>query len=552
MLKSLYIDNIAVIEHAEPAFSFGLNILTGETGAGKSIIVDSINAILGERTSRDLIRKGANSATIVAVFDDVSDYCKNVLKSYDVCDDNGEYIISRTLTLSGKNTCKINGLPVNTSTLKEIGKHLITIHGQHDNQLLLNPDNHIVFIDNFAKNTHLIDDYKKSFTEFKNIRRQLKNIIDNEELKSARLDILKFNVSELTAAYISVGEVEELKTKLTLLENHEKINKVLSQIINTNDSENQNFITQISNISVQLLKYSEFSKELNQLSDKLSNIVYDLHGVVDDSNKIIASHNFDENELENTQNRLDFLNSLLRKHSTDEAGLIKLLNEQEDELQKIEFDYNNKSELELRLVELQEELIEKAKKITNSRKSAASKLTKQVCEVLEFLDMGGVGFEVNFNKGSYTACGCDVLEFLISTNKGQDLLPLAKIASGGELSRIMLAIKSVLADTDTIDTLIFDEIDTGISGRAARKIGIQLKNVSKSRQVLCITHLAQIAAMADNHLLILKNQNDTTVSTVVKQIDGEERILEVARIMSGSEITDNLYNSAKELIESEI
>ena len=552
MLKSLYIDNIAVIEHAEPVFSSGLNILTGETGAGKSIIVDSINAILGERTSRDLIRNGSNNARIVAVFDNVSKECREVFENYEIYDDNGSYIISRTLSLSGKNTCKINNIPVNTIVLKEIGKHLITIHGQHDNQLLLSAENHIFFVDNFAKNKDLIDDYKKSFNEFKEVRKQLKNIVDNEEIKAQRLDILKFNVNELNLADIRPGEVEELKTRLILLENYEKIEKILNRISNSNEADGSSYVTTLSNVSTSLLKYNDFSKELGKLNDKINNVVYELYDILEDSEKILSSFGNNETELENTRNRLDLINSLMRKHNTTEEGLLKLKNEQQNELEKIEFDNNNKVNLENKLVELQEQLIRKAKKITNSRKEAANILATQVCNVLEFLDMGGVTFEVSFSSGSYTSNGCDTLEFLISTNKGQESLPLAKIASGGELSRIMLAIKSVLADVDTIDTLIFDEIDTGISGKAARKIGIQLKNVSKLRQVLCITHLAQIAAMADNHLLIVKNQNENSVSTIVKQIENEERILEVARIMSGSEITDNLYNSAKELVESEI
>ncbi len=550
MLKELLINNIAVIEDAEAVFNDGFNVLTGETGAGKSIIVDSINAVLGERTSRDLIRSECDKARVIAVFDNVSEPCKLALKELDVEDDGGQYIVQRTITSSGKNNCRINGVPVNTLALKEVGKYLINIHGQHDNQQLLSVENHCKFLDAFAENDALLDDYKNSFDEFREVRKQLKTVIDLEAQMSSRIEILKFQINELENADIKVGEAASIKERITVLENSEKLNSALD-IISGSDVSDSNYLTELESAEAKLIKLNGLSNDIDAFTNKLSSAILELKSLQIDSKKLTDIMHFDPEELEMLQNRLDFLHTLMRKYDGDEQGLLNSLENFKSQLDEINVNTENKIEFENRLVELQNQLIKKAKALSKSRLKASEKLSNEVCEVLKFLNMENVTFKVNMVEGSYNSTGTDRVEFLISTNKGQSLMPLSKIASGGELSRIMLAIKSVLADKDNVDTLIFDEIDTGISGRAARKIGVQLKNVSKLRQVICITHLAQIAALADNHLLITKAQKDNATYTSVKSIIGDERIHEVARIMSGSDITENLYNTAKELIENE-
>ena len=550
MLKELLINNIAVIEDAEAVFNDGFNVLTGETGAGKSIIVDSINAVLGERTSRDLIRSECDKARVIAIFDNVSEPCKLALKELDVEDDGGQYIVQRTITSSGKNNCRINGVPVNTLALKEVGKYLINIHGQHDNQQLLSVENHCKFLDAFAENDALLDDYKNSFDEFREVRKQLKTVINLETQMSSRIEILKFQINELENADIKVGETATIKERITVLENSEKLNSALD-IISGSDVSDSNYLTELESAEAKLIKLNGLSDDIDAFTNKLSSAILELKSLQIDSKKLTDIMHFDPEELEMLQNRLDFLHTLMRKYDGDEQDLLNSLENFKSQLDEINVNTENKIEFENRLVELQNQLIKKAKALSKSRLKASEKLSNEVCEVLKFLDMENVTFKVNMVEGSYNSTGTDRVEFLISTNKGQSLMPLSKIASGGELSRIMLAIKSVLADKDNVDTLIFDEIDTGISGRAARKIGVQLKNVSKLRQVICITHLAQIAALADNHLLITKAQKDNATYTSVKSIIGDERIHEVARIMSGSDITENLYNTAKELIENE-
>lgn len=550
MLKSLHIENIAVIEKTDIDISRGFNVLTGETGAGKSIIVDSINAVLGERTSRDLIRGECDKARVVAVFDNVSEPCKKALSELDIEADGGQYIVQRTITSSGKNNCRINGVPVNTLALKEVGKYLINIHGQHDNQQLLNVENHCKFLDAYAENEALLNDYKRCFDTFRDIRKQLKNVIDLESQLASRVEILKFQVKELEIAEISVGEVSALKDKITVLENSEKLNTALD-VISGSEVSDSHYLTELESAEAKLIKLNGISSEIDSFTNKLSSVILELKALQTESKKLTDIMCFDPEELETLQNRLDFLHTLMRKYDGDEQDLINSLDNFRAQLNEINVNIENKQELEGKLVDLQNQLIEKAKILSVSRQKASEKLSAEVCDVLKFLDMENVTFKVQISEGSYNSTGSDRVEFLISTNKGQSLMPLSKVASGGELSRIMLAIKSVLADKDNVDTLIFDEIDTGISGRAARKIGVQLKKVSKLRQVICITHLAQIAALADNHLLISKAQKDDATYTSVTAITGDERIGEVARIMSGSEITENLYNTAKELIENE-
>lgn len=552
MLVNLIINNIAVIENAEPVFENGLNVLTGETGAGKSIIVDSINAVLGERTSKDIIRTGCDKAQVVAVFEDVSDYCKSIFNEYGIDEDNGQYIFQRTLSAQGKTTCRVNGIPVNTAVLKDLGKYLINIHGQHDNQLLLDAENHVNYLDAFAENSALLNDYQASFKRFKEVRKELMRLMELQSSREEQLELLRFQHDELENADIKAGEIEALKSSISAMENHEALSEALTRFVSllSDDEENSPF-SKLKLGSVELGKLSDKVKETAKLSDRFTSLIYELSDVKDEAADILDNLEFNAENLENSRNRLDFLYSLMRKYGNSEEKMLAHLEECRKNLKDFEITEGNIPKLEEELVSIQNQLIEKAKKLSDSRMTAAKKLSHEICGILKFLNMEDVEFEVVNNVGNYNSLGTDRIEFYITANRGQQKMPLSKVASGGELSRIMLSIKSVLADKDNVDTLIFDEIDTGISGRAARKIGIQLKRVSKLRQVICITHLAQIAAIADNHMQIKKESRGGNTYTSVDCLLGDDRIREVARIMSGSDITENLYNTAKELIESE-
>ncbi len=552
MLQNLIINNIAVIENAEPVFENGLNVLTGETGAGKSIIVDSINAILGERTSRDIIRTGCDKAQVVAVFQDVSEFCKSVFSDYGIEEDNGQYIFQRTLSTQGKTVCRVNGIPVNTVVLKDIGKYLINIHGQHDNQLLLNPENHITYLDAYAENSALLTDYQASFKRFKEIRKELVKLMEIHSSQQEQLELLKFQYEELEAADIKPGEIDTLKASISAMENHESLQKTLLYFTNLlSDDEDGGAVSKLKHGNAELLRLSDQHQGVAKLKERYSSLLYELSDIKEDAANILNNLEFNYETLENYRNRLDFLYSLMRKYGNSEEKMLEYFSECGQRLKEMEITEGNIPQLEKTLITVQNELIEKAKALSVSRTSAAKKLSAEICDILKFLNMEDVEFEVANTEGNYNSFGTDRIEFFISANKGQQKMPLSKVASGGELSRIMLSIKSVLADKDNVDTLIFDEIDTGISGRAARKIGIQLKRVSKLRQVICITHLAQIAAIADNHMQISKETKGNNTYTSVCTLTGDDRIHEVARIMSGSDITDNLYNTAKELIESE-
>lgn len=548
MLKSLKINNIAVIENAQAVFSHGFNVLTGETGAGKSIIVDSINAILGERTSRDLIRRGTDKATVVAVFCDVSDYCRELMTSYDIEEDCGEYVIQRIISENGKGSSRINGIPVNNKTLREIGHNLISIHGQHDSQSLLNPENHCNYLDSFAENSTEIDEYKAAFKYFSEVRRKLKTVIETENDLKEKFDLLSFQTSELSAANLKIGETEELKEEIRLLENSENVISALGAF-GADFSDDADVTEVLDNILNGITKVAGYSEDVKNISDKLTDIVYELKALKSDAAEISEKLGNNARSLDEKRARLHYISTLKTKYNRDEKELVRYLEDCKKQLESINNNDTERRFLESEIVSAQQKLILSAEKLTNSRKKASKKLASDICNVLKLLDMEDVVFLVDIKEVPYNKNGKDFAEFFISANKGQSLMPLSKVASGGELSRIMLAIKSVIADKDRVDTLIFDEIDTGISGRAARKVGLQLKKVSDVRQVICITHLAQIAALADNHLLISKKSHDNATYTSVTPIADDERINELARIMSGTDITENLFNTAKELLE---
>lgn len=550
MLKYLHIENIAVIEHNEIEFSDGFNVLTGETGAGKSIVIDAINAVLGERTSKDLIRTGCDSAEVSAVFGNISKQNIDYLSDYDIApDEDGNIIITRKLSLSGKGFIKINGKPSTAGTLKDISAYLINIHGQHDNQALLNPEKHCGFLDAVAENSDLIEEYYHEFRELNRIRKVLNSIQLDTEEKERKTELLKYQINELETADIKIGETEELRKKLKIAESYEEtvkaLNNVSGMLGGNDDTEG---VLSLLNQSIKLLsrlKGDDFNGSLDSLQGALS-AVTDASAEV---NAFLNNSDFSLLDVNAINQRLDTLTRLMLKYGNNEEAMLQFLENARTELSGIEFSEKRITELENLLDLSTERLINKAKSLTLSRTKAAERFERDVANVLEFLNMPNVRFKVDIKQGRYTKNGCDTVEFLISANVGEALKPLHKIASGGELSRTMLAIKSSLLDKDSVDTMIFDEIDTGISGFAADKVGTQLKKVAKCRQVICVTHLAQIAALADNHLLIEKTAMHGSTYTNVSALDYEGRIKEVARIMSGTDITDNLYKSAKELID---
>ena len=550
MLKFLHIENIAVIEMCDIELTDGFNVLTGETGAGKSIVIDAINAVLGERTSKDLIRSGCDSAEVSALFGDLSGETLKTLESQDIFpDEDGNILITRKLSLNGKGLIKINGRPYTASALKEIASNLINIHGQHDNQALLNPEKHCGFVDAVAENEILRADYYNEFKALNKIRKELNALVTDEDEKQRKTELLKYQINELETADIKLGEIDELKAKLQIAEDFEKNIKAFSTTAGLlgGDSDTDGIITKLRIAKKMLTSLqNETAKKAGDSIAEIISKAEDVLSVVGDFTDSLSDGYQNPDEI---NARLDFLYRLMVKYGNSEQKMLEFCENARAELDNITFADKRADELADELEKSKERLISKGAALSENRKQWAKKFSQSVCEVLEQLNMAGVKFVTEITPDRYTALGCDKVEFKISANKGEDLKPLHKIASGGELSRVMLSIKSALLGKDNIGTMIFDEIDSGLSGFAADKVGIQLKKVASERQVICITHLAQIAAQADNHLLIEKGVEDGRTKTKVTPLDRENRIKEIARIMSGKEITQNIYNSAKELLD---
>lgn len=553
MLKFLHIENIAVIESCDIDFSNGFNVLTGETGAGKSIVIDSINAVLGERTSRDLIRNGCETAEVSAVFGNLESHTKKILCEFDVVpDEDGNILITRRLSLTGKGFIKINGKPISATTLKEIAKNLINIHGQHDSQALLDPEKHCGFIDAVAMNEAIQNEYYKEFKNLNKIRRELQALHMDEDEKLHRIDLLKYQIQELENADIKVGEIEELKSKLAIAEDYEKnLLAFRNAFILFSGTEDSNGIISDLKESAKLLNGVK-NETAQKSSEAIIELISKAEDITDGIDSFLDSLQAERIRPDEINQRLDLLHGFMLKYGNDEEAMLRFLSNAREELDAITFSDQREEELAEELQLSKERLVELGQKLTESRKSAAAGFDKKVCEILGFLNMPGVSFNTDITSGRYTSHGCDVVEFKICTNQGETAKPLHKIASGGELSRIMLAIKSAFLGKDSVDTLIFDEIDTGISGYAADKVGIQLKKLAQSCQVICITHLAQIAARANDHLLIEKKVQNGRTETGVIPLSGELRIQEIARIMSGTQMTQSVYNSAKEMLERNI
>lgn len=549
MLTSLKIENVAIIESAAIEFGCGLNVLTGETGAGKSIVIDSINAILGERTSRDIIRTGAQSAKVYAVFEDVNAKVRKFLDENGIDCEDGVLIINRTLSREGKNICRLNGAPVTVSMLREIGSELIDIHGQHDNQALLSPEKHCGFVDSFAGNAEIIADYREKYGRLCEVRSKLKKLTTDESSKSQRIDFLTYQIDELEKAEITPGERDELKARKTLINNSQKVIESLNVAYEALKADGAG-IDMITDAESEISDASAYMEALGEASEKITDIRYELEDIAETVRDAMSEVDFDQSELEEIDERLDLLYRLSKKYGNTEEEMLEYLEKAKTELDNIAFSEEKVKELQKQEKEALAETEAAAKKLTESRKAAGEKLCEAICSELEFLDMPNVRFVVKCDDIGLTENGKDEIEFLISANVGEEPKPLAKIASGGELSRIMLAIKNVLAEADGVDTMIFDEIDTGVSGRAAQKIAMKLRSASKGRQVICVTHLAQIAAQGDVHLYISKSVSDGKTYTNIKSLIEEDRVAEIARIMGGMEITKLQLESAREMLRN--
>ena len=550
MLKYLHIDNIAVIESAdiEPLDSF--NVLTGETGAGKSIVIDSINAVLGERTYKEIIRNSADSASITAVFGDLSAKATEVLRENGLTpDENGNICVRRVLSQNGNGSIRINGQLTTAQVLRDISKYLINIHGQHDSQMLLRPENHYMYLDLLASNEKERVKYHNAFNNFTDIRRKIKELETDEDKKYDRIDLRKYQIAELENADIKVGELDELKRNREIINNAKKVRSALEESLHfLEGGVDENGADSLCRSALQFLEKSSV-EELNSTVSELATAQGLISSAVDKINKYLREFSFSKEDAEKIDERLDLLHRLMLKYGKSEELMLDFLSAARNELAEIEFSDEKLTKLEKELEVAENDLIDAGNRLTNSRRKAADDFAKQVCENLRFMDMQSVDFIVDIKDSRYSKTGKDSVEFLISANAGESVKPLSKVASGGELSRIMLAIKSIIADKDDVDTLIFDEIDTGISGRAASKVAVQLKKVARLRQVICVTHLAQIAAAAEGHFLIEKNVVDNRTYTNVTLLNDDDRINEIARIMSGTELTENTINSAKELLD---
>lgn len=550
MLSSLIIENVAIIEYAEIFFDGGLNILTGETGAGKSIIIDSINAILGERTSKDLVRHGSDKAKITAFFEDLPEDIISTVSTYDIDCDDGSLLITRVISADGRGNCKINGCPVTVSMLKDIGRNLISICGQHDSQYLLQKEQHITFVDKIADCYELLDDYKETYTELKDAHKKLRALNKNEDNKERQLEFLKYQIDEITEADIKIGEYDNLLAEKKRILAREKIsNSLKSAEYLINGDENSGGIKSSLYDLIKLFdEIAEYNSDFKDLSNTLNELIY----VVEDSSDTVFASLYQSDsgngDINAVEQRLDKLYRIMKKYGSTEIEVQTYLDKITDEYNNIIFSDELKEKLFEEISVLEDELFKRGCYLSDSRKNAAINFEKRVCDELKFLDMPDAVFVVNFIDANAMENGMDEVEFLFSANSGQEPRPLQKIASGGELSRVMLAIRCVLSEYDSLSTMIFDEIDTGVSGRAAHKIAYKMSCLSKNKQVLCVTHLAQIAAYADNHLYIEKKAESGKTYTHINSLDDNERINEIARIIGGDVITQKTLDSAGELL----
>lgn len=551
MLAQLFINNIAVIERASIDLEQGFTVLTGETGAGKSIIIDAIHAVLGERTSKELVRTGAAEASVSALFTGLSEDVLKMLDELSVPrEEDGSLLIQRGIRLEGRSSCKLNGSPATVSMLKSIAPRLVGIHGQHESYELLSPEVHMTYIDSFGRLEGLLERYQASYRQLRDIQRKIRALNTDEGEKSRQADLLRYQINELQSANLVPGQREALTQEREAVRNSEKISSAIELVkaILSGDEENSGLLSELTRASSELERASVFFSQLEEPLQKLREAGF----LLEDAEGAIHSLavDFDPSALDAIEERLDQLYRLGLKYGETEEDMLRYLDNCQESLHRIEFADEEREKLTGEYEQAKQTAIALARELSDKRRAAGARFTKQVKEELAFLNMPGVEFVTDIERVPLTATGCDKLQFLVSANRGEPAKPLSKIASGGELSRIMLAVKTVLSGRDKIDTLIFDEVDAGVSGAAANKIGEKLRQVSKNRQVLCITHLAQIAAMADHHLHISKHVEKGRTFTQVEPLDLEGRKRELARIIAGEDITQLQLDMAGEMLDS--
>lgn len=551
MLSELYIENLAVIEKATIDFSNKLNVFTGETGAGKSILINGINAILGQRVTKDIVRTGTDKAVISALFTDIGDNVLQVLDELGISAEDGQLFLTREIRSDGGSVARVNSRAVNVSVLKAIGETLVTIHGQHDNQILMAPERHIEILDSYAESEALIEDYHSSFRELQSIAKKINKIKTEQSKKEFRMAELADIVEEINALNIHEGEDKEIEAELNISKNAVAISEALymAKQLLSGDDDTDGAVEMTQRASKSVEGYTDIMTEISPIYDRLSSAAIEMEDISEEIGSLLDSLDIDPKRYDYLNQRSDELRRIMKKYGPELDDVLTTLENSQNELDKLSGAEQSLDELNKEKERLLAEVSKKAKALSDHRKKAGERFVSQVTEELEFLNMPKVKLVVQQKTGKLTINGMDSIEFLISANLGEEPKPIAKIASGGELSRIMLALKNVIAEKDSIGTLIFDEIDTGVSGRAAQKIGIKLKQISRLRQVLCVTHLAQMAVMADNHLLIEKNiQGDRTVTTV-RTLDHEQRKYEIARIMGGENITELMLENAEQYLK---
>ena len=547
MLSLLYIENIAVIEQAEISFDRGFNILTGETGAGKSIVIDAISAILGERAYRDMIRTGCTKASVRAIFTDVPQlpwFTENDV-SYD-----SETVIQREIYLDGKNICKVNGCLVTVSILRKLGIQLINIHGQHDSASLFDEANHLSFLDAFAENSDLQQNYLEKYQSVSSLRKEISRMSMDEGEKLRRMETLRYQIGEIEKANLKPGEDTQLEERRSILRNAEKLsdgmNAAVECLYGGDDSDGAAAL--LSEAERELARLSRYTENYAQIHEKIADLMYQVQDVAEELRDARDDLSYSAGELDQIESRLDVIHKLRKKYGADCEEILAYLDKAKQELDDIEFADDRMERLKLDLKKAENAAWAAAQDLRQNRKNAAVTLSQRILSELAQLDMPRVQFSSEFTELELTPNGADAVAFYMSANAGEALKPLSKVASGGELARIMLAMKNVIAEKDQINTLIFDEVDTGVSGRAAQRVAEKLKSVAKHKQVLCVTHLPQLAALADTHLLIAKGERQGRTYTTVTPLDVDGRVRELARIIGGTNITETTLMSAKEML----
>lgn len=548
MLEMLHIENIAIIESTEIAFEKGFNALTGETGAGKSIVIDAMNAVLGQRTSRDLIRTGAEKAFVSAWFSGIDpSICEDLgLAS----DEDGNLMLQREIFPDGKNVCRVGGRPVTVAVLKMLGNRLLNIHGQHDGQQLLDEEQHLLYLDRFGKTENAFNTYTEKYKRLTSIQRQIETLQMDEAEKARRVDTLKYQIEELERAKLRSGEEEKLTARRNLLRNGEKLITALSTAnysLNGDDSSN-GALSQIKQAQEALAGIRTLDEDYAALYQRLNDAYSELYDISDIVRDQMDSFDFSPVELDEMESRLDLFYRLKKKYGATVEDMLAYLDKCRTELDAITDADDTLTQLEKERVSAEKEAKAAATALSAKRHTAALELSRQILEELRQLDMAKIRFEVSFDEKPLDASGMDDVRFLMSANVGEELKPINKIASGGELARIMLAMKNVLSEQDQVNTLVFDEVDTGVSGRAAQKVAEKMARISRHKQVLCVTHLPQLAAMADTHFSVEKGERDGRTYTNVQRLDHEQRKGELARLTGGSHVSETLLQSAEELL----